>query len=132
MRRDLDFDHFLLNTDPRRDLAPGGTFLVFGGLRWRGAFVHAARFDVGAAFKAFQTGDVFPLFGDGLLQQGDLSKQFNQQSLKLWTGQHGEGRWRRHMMQRIHDAESAQEKNTAVPGALLLLRLMLRRLCKTA
>jgi hypothetical protein len=88
----------------------------------QGAFVHAARFDVWTALQTFQTSDLFALFGDGLLQGGDFTEQFNQQSLKLRTAQRGKGGWRRHMMQRVHDAESAQEKNAAVPAILPLLR----------
>ena len=48
----------------------------------RGALVHAARFDVRAALQAR---DLFALFGDRLLQCGDLAKQVHQQGFKLWT-----------------------------------------------
>ena len=119
--RDLGIDHFLLNADARHHLTPAGPPLVFTGFRWRGAFIHAARFNVGATLQTFQTGNLFAQFGDGLLQGGHLAQQFNQQSLKLWTAQRGKGGWRRHMRQRIHDAESAQEKNAGVPEVLPLL-----------
>ena len=114
-------DHFLFNDDPRRDLAPATPLLFLCRFRRLGAFVHAARFNIGATLQAFQTGDFFAQFGDGLLQGGDFTEQFNQQSLKLWTAQRGKGGWRRHMMQRVHGGESAQEKNAAVPGLLPLL-----------
>jgi hypothetical protein len=52
-RRDLGFDHFLLNADPRHHPATAAPLLICGGFRWRGAFVHAARFDVGAALQTF-------------------------------------------------------------------------------
>src|SRR5271165_125462 len=120
-RRDLGFDHFILNLDARRDLAPAGPLLIFGGSRWRGAFVHAARFNVGAALQTFQTSNLFALFGNCLLQDGDLAQQFKQQRLKLWTAQRGKGEWRRHMPQRIHGAESTQGKNEGLPGLLPLL-----------
>jgi hypothetical protein len=54
-------------------------------LRWRGTLVHAARFNVGTALQAFQTSDLFALFGDDLLQGGDFTEQVNQQSFKLRT-----------------------------------------------
>lgn len=96
--RDLGIDHRLFNADPGCDLAPAGPLLVFAGFSWRTAFVHAARFNVGTALQAFQTGDFLAQFTDGLLQGGDLSEQFDQQSLKLWTAQRGKGGQRRHMM----------------------------------
>jgi hypothetical protein len=68
-------------------------------------------------------GNFFALFSDGLREGSDLTKQLNQQSLKLWTAQRGKGEWWLHMTQRVHGVESAQEKNAGVPG---LLRLLLR------
>ena len=57
------------------------------GIGFAGAvpLVHAARFDVRAALQAFQARDLFVLFGDRLLQCGDLGEQFHQQGFKLWT-----------------------------------------------
>ena len=72
--RDLGIDRFLLNADARHDLAPAGPLLICGGFRWRGAFVHAARFNIGATLQTFQTGDFLAQFGDGLLQGGELSE----------------------------------------------------------
>ena len=97
-RRNLGRDHFLFNDDPRRDLAPATQALLFL-CRFRrfGAFVHAARFNIGATLQAFQTGDFFPQFSDGLREGGDFTEQCNQQSLKLWTAQRGKGGWRQHM-----------------------------------
>src|ERR1019366_6677570 len=119
--RDLGRDHLLFNSDPGRDLAPTTPPLIFYRFRLRGTVVHAARFDARAALQTFQTGDFFALFGNGLLQGGDFTEQFDQQSFKLWTAERGKGGRRRHMMQRVHRRESAQEKNAAVPGLLLLL-----------
>ena len=119
---DLGRDHLLFNSDPGRDLAPTTPPLIFHRFRLRGTLVHAARFDARAALQTFQTGDFFALFGNGLLQGGDFTEQFDQQSFKLWTAERGKGGRRRHMMQRVHRRESAQEKNAAVPGLLLLLR----------
>ena len=78
-----------------------------------------------AALQAFQTGDLFALLADNLLQGGDFAEQFNQQSLKLCTAQRGKGGWRRHMTQRIHGVESAQGKNEAPPTLLPLLHYSL-------
>src|ERR1022692_4054269 len=72
--RDLGIDHFLLNTDARHDLASAGPLLIFGGFRWRGAFVHAARFNIGAALQTFQPGDLLAQFSDGLFQDGDFTE----------------------------------------------------------
>src|ERR1019366_843970 len=83
--RDLGIDHRLFNADPGCDLAPAGPLLIFSRFRWRGTLVHAAWFNVWTALQAFQTGDFFALFSDGLLQGGDLTEQVNQQSFKLWT-----------------------------------------------
>ncbi len=65
---------------------------------------------VGTALQPFKAGDLLALLSDDLLQGGDFAKQSNQQSLKLRTAQRGKGGRRRHMMQRIHGAESTQEK----------------------
>jgi hypothetical protein len=73
-RRDLDPDHLFNDFDPRCDLAPATPPLLFGPLRRRGAFFHAARFDVGAALQTFQPGDLFTQFGDGLLKGDDLTE----------------------------------------------------------
>ena len=92
--RDLGIDHFLLDADARSDLTPAGSLLIFSGFRWRGTLVHADRFNVWTALQTFQTGDFLAQFGDGLLQRGEFSEQFDQQSLKLWTTQRGKGGWR--------------------------------------
>jgi hypothetical protein len=42
-----------------------------------------------AAFPAFQPGVLFAQFGDGLLQGGYLTEQFDQQRFKLRTVQRG-------------------------------------------
>src|SRR5476651_1617629 len=76
-RRDLGIDHRLFNADPRGDLAAARLLPMFGGFRWQGAFVHATRFDVWTTLQTFQTSDLFALFGDGLLQGGDFTEQFN-------------------------------------------------------
>ena len=77
---------FSSTTDPGRDLAPAtSSFSFLWVLLAAAAFVHAARFNVWATLQTFQTGNLFALFGDGLLQGGDFGKQFDQQSLKLWT-----------------------------------------------
>jgi hypothetical protein len=36
--------------------------------------VHATRFDAGAALQTFQPGDPLALFGDNLLQRGELAE----------------------------------------------------------
>src|ERR1700733_15289122 len=82
---DLGIDHRLFNTNPGCDLTPAGSLLVFGGWYRRATLVHAARFNVWTTLQTFQTSNLFALFGDRLLQGGDLGKQFDQQSLKLWT-----------------------------------------------
>ena len=83
--RDLGIDHRLFNADPRCDLTPTGSLLVFAGCYRRATLVYAARFNVWTTLQTFQTSNLFALFGDRLLQGGDLGKQFDQQSLKLWT-----------------------------------------------
>jgi hypothetical protein len=70
-----------------------------------GALVHAAWLDRGAALQAFQTGNLFTLFGYKLLQRRDLREQFGQQRLKRRDGSgrkgravaahHAESLWRR-------------------------------------
>ena len=120
--RNLDPDHLVFDFYPRRDLAPARLLPRLPRLRRRGAFLHTARLDVRAALQTFQPGDLFALFGDRLLQGGDFTEQSNQQSFKLWPGQRGKGGRRRHMMQRIHRAESTQGKNEGVPTLLPLLR----------
>jgi len=112
-RRDLGRDHFLFHVDPRRDLAPATSALLFlCRFRRLGAFVHAAWFDFGATLKAFQTGDFFPQFSDSLRQGGDFSEQFNQESLKLWTAQRGKGGGRPDM------AEAGGKDPSALGAAL--------------
>src|ERR1700729_2523214 len=59
---DLGVDHRLFNADPGDDLAPARSFVIFGEFRWRGAFVHAARFNVWTALQALQTGDFLAQF----------------------------------------------------------------------
>ena len=54
-------------------------------LRRLGALVHAARSDVWTTLQAFQTRDLFAQFGGNLLQRGDFTKQFQNQSFKLCT-----------------------------------------------
>ena len=65
-----------------------------------------------------KTRDLLAKFADHLFQDRDLSKLFNQQSLKLCTAQPGKGRWRQHIVQRIHATESAQGKIAALPTLL--------------
>ena len=45
--------------------------------------VHAAWTDRRAALQALQTGDLFSLLANNLLQGADLDKQINQESFKL-------------------------------------------------
>ena len=71
--------------------------------------------DAGAAFQIFQPGDLFAQFGD-------LTEPFAQQRLKLCTVQRGKGGGRRHMMQRVDAAESAQGKSEELTTLLPLLR----------
>jgi hypothetical protein len=42
------------------------------------ALVHAARLDRGAAFQAFQTGDLFTLLANDPFQRGNLAEQLSQ------------------------------------------------------
>ena len=121
-RRNPDFDHLLFNCDPRRDLASAPPLLFPGRYRRRGAFVHAARFDVRTAFQTFQSGVLLAQFSRCLLQAGDFTKQFHQQRFKLWTAWRGKGWRRRHMTQRVYRAESTQGKNEGLPTLLPLLR----------
>ena len=121
-RWDLDPDHLFFDFDPGRDLAPTGPLLRFPGLRRRGSFFHATRFDVRAPLQAFQPGVFFAQFDDGLLQGGYLTEQFGQQRFELCTVQRGMVGGRRHMMQRVCRAESTQEKNEGLPTFLPLLR----------
>ena len=72
--RDLDPDHLFFDFDPRRDLASASLLPLCRRLRRRGSLVHAARFDVRAAFQTLQPGDLFAQFGDGLLQGGYLTE----------------------------------------------------------
>ncbi len=73
--RDLGNDHFLLDANARRDLAPATSALLFlCRFRRLGAFVHAARLNIGATLQTFQTGDFLAQSGDGLLQRGEFSK----------------------------------------------------------
>ena len=119
--RDLDPDHLCFDFDPRRDLPSARLPPLFLRLRRRGSFLHAARLDVRAAFQTFQPGDLFALFGDGLLQDGYLTVQFHQQRFKLCTAQRGKGGGQRHMMQRVDGAESTQGKNEGLSTFLPLL-----------
>jgi hypothetical protein len=109
--RDLDPEHLFFDFDPRRDLASDRLLPLLLRLRRRGAFLHAAWLDVRAAFQTFQPRDLFAQLGDGLLQGGDFTEQFNQQSFNLWAGQHGKGGGRRHMVQRVRRTESEQAKS---------------------
>src|SRR5208282_51710 len=120
--RNLDPDHIFFDFDPRRDLASARLLLLLLGLRWFGAFFHAAWFDVRAALQTFQPSVLFAQFGDGLLQTGYLTEKFGQKQFKLCTGQRGKGGGRRHMMQRVDAAESTQGKNEGLPTLLPLLR----------
>jgi hypothetical protein len=40
---------------------------------------------LGRALQTFQTGDLFALLADNLLQGGNFAKQLNQQGFRLWT-----------------------------------------------
>src|ERR1700689_1316359 len=122
--RGRGFRHSVFDGNPRRHLTAASRLLLPGGLRWPGARVHAAGFDVGAALQAFQTRDLFAQFSVGLFQSGDFTKQLYQQSLKLCTAQPGKGGWRRHIMQRIHATESAQGKTATLPTLLPLLHYL--------
>ena len=95
--RDLDPEHLFFDFDPRRDLASDRLLPLLLRLRRRGAFLHAAWLDVRAAFQTFQPRDLFAQLGDGLLQGGDFTEQFNQQSFKLRTAQTGKMGRRRHI-----------------------------------
>src|SRR5580704_7736263 len=123
--RDRGFHHPVFDADTWRHLAAAPSLLPPGGFRRPGALVHAAGLDIGAALQAFQTRDLFAQFAVRLLQRGNFTKHFDQQSLKLCTAQPGKGGWRRHIMQRIHATESAQAKSTALPTLLLLLQASL-------
>jgi len=87
--RDRRVHDLLFNLDPRGDLAPAPPIRPLIGLRWLGAFVHAARPDLRTLLEAFQTRVLLAQFNDNLFQGGDLAKQFHQQSFKLWTAQCG-------------------------------------------
>ena len=114
--RDRGFDDLIFNVDPRRHRASAPPLCGCRGL-WRlSALVHAAGFDVGAGFQAFQMRDLFAQFGNGLFQPGNFTQQLNQQSLRLWTAQPGKRRRRRHTRQRVHAVESAQGKNAGGHG----------------
>jgi hypothetical protein len=87
-RWDLGLDHLLFNVDPGCDFAAATPLLWFGGLRRfrrRGTLVHTAGFDVRAALQAFQTSNLFALFGDSLHQGANFTQQFDHQSFKRWT-----------------------------------------------
>ena len=83
--RDFDPDYFFLDFDPGRDLGSTAPLRLRDRFRRCSALVHAARLDVRAALHAFEARDFFALFGDRLLQCGDLAEQVHQQGLKLWT-----------------------------------------------
>ena len=95
--RDRGVHDPLFDGDPRSDLAPASPLHQRTGLRWLGTFFHAARPDSRASFQAFQTRVLLAQLTDNLFQGGDFAKQFNQQSLKLWTVQPGKREWRRHI-----------------------------------
>ena len=120
--RDLGGDHFLFDLDPRGYLAAQPPLLPQAGLLRFRAFVHAAWLDRGTTLQALQAGDFVTLIGHDLLQRRDLREQFDQQSFKLGAGQVGERGWWRHMMHRVHAAESVQGKNGRMHTLLLLLR----------
>jgi hypothetical protein len=65
----LRFDHLLIDADPRRHLATATPPLFFTGNQRLSAFVHAARFDAGAALQTLQAGDLFALLANNLLQR---------------------------------------------------------------
>src|SRR5450631_4366175 len=64
--RDRGVHHLLFNAYPRRDLAPPLRRLI--GLRWLGAFVHAARPDLWTSLETFETRDLFAQFDVHLFQ----------------------------------------------------------------
>src|ERR1700684_3685860 len=113
--RDRCLDHLIFDADPRRHLAAEPLLALSDRLRRLCRLVHAARFDRGATLQAFQAGDLFALFANDRFQGGNLSKQFNQQSLKLGTAQSGKGRWRRHIRKESDRVEPEQEKNAPCP-----------------
>ena len=121
-RHGRGFHHPVLNDDPGRHLAAPPRLLLLGGLGRLRSLVHAARFDGGAAFQAFQTGDLVALFGNNLFQGRNFAEQLNQQSLKLCTAQIGEGGWRRHIRTESDRFEPGQAKNAGWPTFLPLLR----------
>nr|WP_294547292.1 hypothetical protein [uncultured Rhodopila sp.] len=102
------FHHPVFNDDPGRHLAAPPRHLLLGGLGRLRTLVHAARFDGGAAF---QTGDLFALFGSNHFQGGNFAEQLNQPSLRLCTAQIGEGGWRRHIRTESGRFEPGQAKN---------------------
>jgi len=77
----------------------------------------------GRPFNPFQTGDLFTLLADNFFQGGNLAEQLNQQSLKLWTAQIGEGRWRGHIRKESYSIEPGKQKNGRLPTLLPLLLL---------
>jgi len=77
----------------------------------------------GRPFNPFQTGDLFTLLADNLFQGGNLAEQLNQQSLKLWTAQIGERRWRGHVCKESYSFEPSKQKNERLPTLLPLLRV---------
>jgi len=72
--RDFDPHYLFLDFDPGRDLASTAPLRLWDRFRRCGALVHAARLDVRVALQAFQARDLFALFGERLLQCGDLAE----------------------------------------------------------
>ena len=89
-RWDRGFDHLIFNADPRRYLAPALARHGFGGFGRIWGLVHTAWLDIGVALQPFQTGDLFAPLANNLFQDGDFTKQFNQQRCKLRSAQSGQ------------------------------------------
>jgi hypothetical protein len=61
------------------------------------------------------------LLAHDLFQVGDFAKQFNQQSLNLWSAQVREAGWRRNIRKESRRVEPGQAKNAGLPTFLPLL-----------
>src|SRR3954451_25063670 len=131
LRHRRRLDHQVFDDDPRRHLAAEPPRLLFGGLRRLRRLIHAARFDGRTALQPFQTGDLFTLLANNLFQGGNLAKQLNQQSLKLWTAQIGERRWWGHIRKESYSIEPSKQKNERLPTLLPLLRMPASRIPDT-
>ena len=93
-RRHCGLDDPIFDADAGADFSAAGTLLLLAGLGWFGGLVHAAGFDIRAAFQALQPGDLFTQFDHGLLEGGHFSQQFDNQFLQLVGRQSVEGgRW---------------------------------------